>query len=465
MKKLFLSTILVFASSSVFAGGLMTNTNYHIAFDRMFARGASTEIDAVFSNPAGLAWGHEGLQFSLNFQKPWQNRDIEYGGKTYEGVASAPIVPALFASYKKDRIAVSGMIGIVGSGGFVQYDEGVPMFNVLLTKTISDLSGGLSSVTQGAIPPITPDQYTIDAEMKGKQYIYGGQLNFTYKIIDCLSAAVGIRANYYDGYYRGHVIAGNHPTKGTLAKLLLDVDQKGWGFTPIVSLNYHQGPLTLSARYEFRTKLNPKNDTNVLETELNQAGIIQEPLTGLVMAGAISAEQAVAIGNGIKEKMGGGFSAYTAPYEDGVRTRYDMPALLSVAAGYEFTPNLRAAVEYHFFDDKNAKMGGDRQEQLTHGTHEFLAGVEYDINEKFTVSCGGQRTDYGLSDDYQQNTSFACDSYSVGLGGAWNINEKMRLNVSYFCSLYSDYEKQASYGLETYSRTNHVIGVGLDYKF
>ena len=91
MKKLFLSTILVFASSSVFAGGLMTNTNYHIAFDRMFARGASTEIDAVFSNPAGLAWGHEGLQFSLNFQKPWQNRDIEYGGKTYEGVASISV--------------------------------------------------------------------------------------------------------------------------------------------------------------------------------------------------------------------------------------------------------------------------------------------------------------------------------------------------------------------------------------
>ena len=464
MKKLFLSTILVFASSSVFAGGLMTNTNYHIAFDRMFARGATTEIDGVFSNPAGLAWGHEGLQFSLNFQKPWQRRNIEYGGKTYEGVASAPIVPALFASYKKDRIALSGMIGIVGSGGFVEYDDGVPMFNVLLTKTLTDLTSGLSAVTNGAIPPVTPDQYSIDSEMKGKQYIYGGQFNFTYKILDCLSAAVGLRANYYDGYYRGHVIA-NHGTKGTLAKLLLDVDQKGWGFTPIISLNYHQGPFTLSARYEFRTKLNPENDTNVLEAELNTTSLIQEPLTSLVMAGAISAEQAVAIGNGIQEKMGGGFYTYIAPYQDGVCTRYDMPALLSIAAGYEFTPNLRAALEYHFFDDKNAKMGGDRQEQLTHGTHEFLAGVEYDINEKFTVSCGGQRTDYGLSDGYQQNTSFACDSYSVGLGGAWNINEKMRLNVSYFCSLYSDYEKQASYGTETYSRTNHVIGVGLDYKF
>jgi len=464
MKKLVLSTILAIAGMTAQAGGLMTNTNYHIAFDRMFARGATTEIDGVFSNPAGLVWGHEGLQFSLNFQKPWQRRNIEYNGTTYEGVASAPIVPALFASYKKDRIALSGMIGIVGSGGFVEYDDGVPMFNVLLTKTISDLTSGLSAVTQGAIPPITPDQYTIDSEMKGKQYIYGGQFNFAYKILDCLSAAVGIRANYYDGYYRGHVIA-NHGTKGTLAKLLLDVDQKGWGFTPIVSVNYHQGPLTLSARYEFRTKLNPKNDTNVLETELNQAGIIQEPLTNLVLAGAITAEQAVAIGQGIQQKMGGGFSTYTAAYEDGVRTRYDMPALLTIAAGYEFTPKLRAALEYHFFDDKNAKMGGDRQNELTHGTHEILAGVEYDINEKFTVSCGGQRTDYGLSDGYQQNTSFACDSYSLGLGGAWNINEKMRLNVSYFCSLYSNYEKQASYGLETYSRTNHVIGVGLDYKF
>ena len=384
MKKLFLSTILTIVGSSAFAGGLMTNTNYHIAFDRMFARGATTEIDGVFSNPAGLVWGHEGLQFSLNFQKPWQRRNIDYNGTTYEGVASAPIVPALFASYKKDRIALSGMIGIVGSGGFVEYEDGVPMFNVLLTKTISDLTSGLSSVTQGAIPPITPDQYAIDSEMKGKQYIYGGQINFSYKLLDCLSAAVGVRANYYDGYYRGHVIA-NHGTKGTLAKLLLDVDQKGWGFTPIVSVNYHQGPLTLSARYEFRTKLNPKNDTNVLETELNQTGIIQEPLTNLVLAGAITAEQAVAIGQGIQEKMGGGFSAYTAPYEDGVRTRYDMPALLSIAAGYEFTPNLRAALEYHFFDDKNAKMGGDRQEQLTHGTHEFLAGVEYDINKMFTV--------------------------------------------------------------------------------
>ena len=46
--------------SEAMAGGLMSNTNYHIAFDRMMARGASFEVDAAYSNPAGLVWGHEG---------------------------------------------------------------------------------------------------------------------------------------------------------------------------------------------------------------------------------------------------------------------------------------------------------------------------------------------------------------------------------------------------------------------
>ena len=440
MRKLLLLAVTATAFLTVRAGGLMTNTNYHIAFDRMMARGATFNIDATFSNPAGLAWGHEGWELSLNFQKPWQHRDIKLGETTYEGKASAPIVPALFATYKKNRIAISAMIGIVGSGGFVEYKQGVPMYNMLL--------GGMLAANG-----ITPDQYKLNSEMKGKQYIYGGQVNFTYKISDCFAAAVGLRANYYDGYYRGHVIAADHPQLGELAKLLLDVDQKGWGITPIISLDFHKGPVTVAARYEFRTKLNPKNETNVLDaglgTNLIAAMMAADP------AGAQAKLQALAaqLGN------------YTAPFADGARTRYDMPALLSLAVGYEFSPKLRATLEYHFFDDKNAKMANDRQKELKHGTHEILAGVEYDINEKFTVSCGAQRTDYGLSDGYQQNTSFACDSYSIGLGGAWNVTDKIRLNAGYFISLYSDYKKATSYGEETYSRTNNVIGIGIDYKF
>ncbi|MBQ7420418.1 MAG: porin family protein [Prevotella sp.] len=405
----------------------------------MMARGATFDIDAAYSNPAGLVWGHEGFQLSLNFQKPWQNRDIETSipgflgsdfQQKFHGKASAPIVPALFASYKKNRIAVSAMIGIVGSGGFVEYADGVPMFNIPLTAMLAQAG-------------VMPGNYTLDSQMKGKQYIYGGQLNLTYKITDWLAAAVGIRANYYDGYYRGHVVADMGGTK--LVNLQLDCNQRGWGFAPIISLNYHQKSLTLAARYEFRTKINVPNDTKELTAEI---------------AGMTPEQTAAVLG------------AKVAGYMDGVKTRYDMPSLLVLAAGYEFSPKLRATLEYHFFDDKHAKMAGDRQEELKHGTHEFLAGVEYDINDKFTVSCGAQRTDYGLSDNYQQNTSFACDSWSIGLGGAWNITEKIRLNAGYFITLYSDYTKEQTnylgtpyHGTDVYSRTNNVIGVGIDYKF
>ena len=436
-KLLFLLTVASYALTAQ-AGGLMTNTNYHIAFDRMMARDASMEIDAAYSNPAGLAWGYDGFQMSLDFQKPWQNRDIKWNGQTFEGKASAPIVPALFASYKKDRWALSSMIGIVGSGGFVKYDQGVPMFNAWVAGLLQQNG-------------INPGTYNIDSEMKGKQYIYGGQLNFTYRLTDFLSAAVGLRANYYDGYYRGHVIADKHAQLGTLASLELDVDQRGWGFTPLVSIDFHQGPLTIAARYEFRTKIETENKTNELKAGLGQ--------TLMQMMGATPEGQAKL------QAIGSTMGTYTNAYEDGVKTRYDMPALLSVAVGYEFTDNLRATAEYHFFDDKNAKMAGDRQKELKHGTHELQLGAEYDINDKFTVSLGGQRTDYGLSESYQQDTSFACDSYSIGVGGAVNLTEKLRLNAGYFITIYSDYDKTASYGQETFSRTNNVIGVGFDYKF
>ena len=192
----------------------------------------------------------------------------------------------------------------------------------------------------------------------------------------------------------------------------------------------------MAAKYEFKTKLNIENDTKQLE----------DPTGSL------------------------------ADYKHGVNTPNDIPALLAVAAGYEFTPKFRATVEYHYFDDKHAGMAQDKQKALTHGTHEILAGVEYDINKTFTVSAGAQRTDYGLSDDYQSNTSFSCDSYSVGLGAAINISSHVKLNVGYFWTMYSDYTKNVPAGnpgyngttlagQDVYSRTNKVFGMGIDYKF
>jgi long-chain fatty acid transport protein len=294
---------------------------------------------------------------------------------------------------------------------------------------------------------MTPDKYTIDAKMKGKQYVYGGQVSVTHKITDYLAASVGLRTVYYDGYYRGHIITNVNQVGTELLNVQLDCDQTAWGFSPIIGFDFHMDRLTVAAKYEFRTKINTKNKTNELSANVAVPNVDMSALAPMLSA-----------------------------YQDGARTRYDMPAMLMVAVGYDFTDKFRATAEYHFFDDKNAKMANDRQKTLERGTHEFLIGAEYDINKTFTVSAGAQRTDYGLSDDYQTHTSFACDSYSVGLGGAANINEHLRLNVGYFWTMYSDYKKEVPAGnpgycnttmagTDVFSRTNGVLGIGFDYKF
>ena len=434
MKKTLIALSLLSGSLLAQAGGLLTNTNQHIAFVRMMARGASHEIDAIYTNPAGVAWMDQGWTLSLNIQSAFQTRNVEasfplFGTKPklYKGDAAAPVLPSIYAAYRKDAWAIQGFIGVIGGGGKCSFEHGLPMFD-------SRVMAGIMAQTGGTV---TPDQYNINTAVKGRQYIFGGQLGFSYRFNDHFSGHLGMRMNYFNGNQWGYVEAIHKANGAQLVDLRLDCDQTGWGITPIVGLNYRYKGLTLAAKYEFQTNLTIENDTKQLV----------DP------TGALAA------------------------YEHGVNTPSDVPAMLAVAAGYEFTPKLRATLEYHFFDDKHAEMAQNKQKALKHGTHEFLAGVEYDINKTFTVSAGAQRTDYGLSDDYQSNTSFSCDSYSVGLGAAINLSSHVKLNVGYFWTMYSDYTKNVPAGnpggyngttlpgQDVYSRTNKVFGMGIDYKF
>ena len=474
----------------VFAGGLLHNTNQHIAFVRMMSRGASNEIDAVYTNPAGLAFmEHDGWTLSLNIQSAFQTRDIDATvmtpagmglfpndtyHKKYEGTASAPIIPSLYGAYKTPKWAISGFFGIIGGGGKATFDDGLPLFDAAVMAgtyigSITPLDDGYPSLATILGGPITPDKYYIDGYMRGKQYIFGGQLGFTYKFNEYISGYAGGRMNYFSGNYTGYVKAtakqelasklqatGNPrraemASENGIAHIALNCDQTGWGFTPIIGVNFKWKALTLAAKYEFKTNLNIEN--------VEKEELIAEPVQ---------------------------YKPALEPYKHGVNTPNDLPSVLYVAAGYEFIPKkLRGSVEYHYYDDKHADMAGEKNKELTHGTHEILAGVEWDINKTFTVSGGFQRTDYGLSDKYQSNTSFSCDSYSIGLGGAINVSPHVKINVGYFWTTYSDYKKEmpaeaggynglpllvgvdpkALTGTDVYSRTNKVFGVGVDYKF
>ena len=67
MKKLtFIALSMMVTASSVLAGGLVTNVNQSSAWARTLSRDASTGIDAVYYNPAGLAWQDSAWEVSGN---------------------------------------------------------------------------------------------------------------------------------------------------------------------------------------------------------------------------------------------------------------------------------------------------------------------------------------------------------------------------------------------------------------
>ena len=83
---------MLIVSIPTFAGGILTNTNQHVSFLRMLARGASIDIDGVYSNPAGLAFlPEDGLYLSLNGQSAYQTRNIKaFGYVRFNGDGTSP---------------------------------------------------------------------------------------------------------------------------------------------------------------------------------------------------------------------------------------------------------------------------------------------------------------------------------------------------------------------------------------
>ena len=63
-------------AATAFAGGINTNSNMSVIFDRTLSRDGAIGIDGVYFNPAGVAFLPNGAHISLNWQFIWQSRTI-----------------------------------------------------------------------------------------------------------------------------------------------------------------------------------------------------------------------------------------------------------------------------------------------------------------------------------------------------------------------------------------------------
>ena len=531
------------ASSSVsFAGGFLTNTNQNVAFNRMMSREASIGIDGVYYNPAGVVFLGDGHHLSINWQLAYQDRTIknDYSlftnnvnnpitPREFKGKAFAPVIPSFQYAYNKGRWSFQGNFALTGGGGKCTFDNGLGSFERIVAETAMaacglarTVDGALGSVLGREVSMFGSDQafgadgkYSYNSYMHGRQYYFGLSLGAAYKVSDNFSVFGGVRGIYATTNYYGYVEdikVGNmplymvlDPTKKDAANIELSCDQNGIGFTPIIGVDFKTGKWNFSAKYEFKTRMRLKNKsvnlvpsignlpanlssqmTQILTAQFTQAGLPAEQATAKAeaAAAAVLANQTVQKTMlGLKNQFDTELDEAIGEYEDGKKIAADIPAYLSVGVGYSPIDPLRINVGFHFFDDKNAKAYNNRQEKLDHGTLEYNAGVEYDINKKFTVSAGWQSTNYGLPEEeattskdkrFMDDKSFVTSSNSVGLGGVWHFNKKMSFTVAYFHTFYQHKKTTESVELipgnainysADYSRNNNVFAAGIDINF
>ena len=204
-RELLLALSSALLSSSLMAGGIITNTNQSAAFARMLARNASLGIDAVYYNPAGLTKLGNGFHLSLNNQSIFQTQDVVnnypyLNNDKYTGIVKAPVFPGIYAVYKMDKLAFSFGFNPVGGGGGAQYDTGLPSFEMGISDLVPML--GRQSATD---PGFGVTHYKADINFKGSSVNFGYQFGVSYEINPSISLFAGIRTVTAKNTYKGSI--------------------------------------------------------------------------------------------------------------------------------------------------------------------------------------------------------------------------------------------------------------------
>jgi long-chain fatty acid transport protein len=201
LKRLIPVVLLMCVVLTTTAGGLLTNTNQSAQWVRMLSRNASTQIDAVYFNPAGLIKLNNGWHFALYNQSIFQEKTVTSGypllndGK-YVGKVKAPVFPTAFGVYKSDNWAFSLGFGPNGGGGSADFDRGLATFEIPLSRLVPELKG-LSALGYNV------NGYNADISFSGTSIFWGIQAGATLKLNDMFSVYGGVRilpsTNTYDG--------------------------------------------------------------------------------------------------------------------------------------------------------------------------------------------------------------------------------------------------------------------------
>jgi len=488
-KNVVLLPVALLLMNTAFAGGIITNSNQSAQFARILSRNASTDLDAVYFNPAGLTQMENGFYFALDNQSIFQNRSINSEFPTlnthdYSGTVSAPLFPTAFAVYKKDKWAFSLGFGPNGGGGTAKYDTGLPSFE----KQISTIP---ASLTASHMPT---SGYSVNMKFEASSVFYGTQFNASYSINKIITVSLGARminaVNTYTGYIKDIQVNPTNPPSGNIgfdgtmrsassvfttlsavstgtANALAPYVPTAGGYTlpqllaaeaitPTQAamlaggLSGYNSSMTVSQIYDgynqqaavlAATSANTE-DKNVdtkqtgtgftpiigvnLHFEKLNIGLRYEHQTTLILTNSPSADD--------------NYSDQLFPEKFG----NDIPGIISGGADYKITKALKISGSFTSYLDKGVGWGDNiygQHKSIDKNYLELALGLEYKLTDKFAVSAGYLNSNMGVSQKWQSDFTYENDSHTEGIGFQWNISSKLVLDAGMMLTTYKDATK------------------------
>lgn len=438
-------------SASAFAGSIDYLAQQDAEYFAHPAMIGKVGVSGAYYNPAGTVFLEDGLYVQLNSQTLFKTYEMDtkenFGGLSHESDHPSAFVPTMQMVKKEGDRAYFFHAGPAAGGGSVKYENGISAFEVI--------GKGIENTLQKKYFLPASVDYLGGSTVEGSSYYINTTFGMAQKINPKFSVAGGIRLIYAMRELNGNAdysldldgkTGANPPAP---VNVDIDSERTGWGVGGVIGFHYQPTEkLNIGFKYETEVELDLDADGDVK---------VESPLNKISNIGGTGIPGSAIIG-GIDSALRN--EAVIAEWlED---DRRNLPAMMALGISYELTDRITLLTSGNYYFIKDANRNGC-YDYYDNG-YEISFGVDYKLNEKWTLMAGYQYTDTGANEKTYKDTDYALDADMYGMGVKYTPDETKEFVVSY---AYVDYKNGTAVmdGTETATFKKKVNAIGLSAAF
>ena len=453
MKKSLLILSLI-ASANAFAGSIDYLAQQDAEYFAHPAMIGKVGVSGAYYNPAGTVFLEDGLYVQLNSQTLFKNYEMETvlegtDKLSHESDHPTLFVPSIQIVKKEGDRSYFLHAGAAAGGGKVKYDNGISAFEVI--------GAGIENLFKSGIPRKLPSdpQANVDylggSTVNGSSYYFNTTFGMAQKINSKFSIAGGVRVMYVTRELNGsanYLLETPNTSKiygsesGNI-KVDIDSERTGWGVGGVIGFNYQPTDrLNIGFKYETEVHLNLDADGR-LDTSSKDKKVPDK----------------------IIDKIDGILENQDVISEWLVDANRNLPAMMALGVSYQLTDRVTLLTSGNYYFIKNANT--DNPYDHYDNGYELSVGVDYKLNDKWTLMAGYQYTDTGANENTYKDTDYALDADMYGAGVKYTPDETKEFIVSY---AYVDYKNgtavdKSGAKTTTFKKQVDAIALSATFKF